>query len=224
MGDMSPERIRTIVVGMIIFLLSIAVHEFGHAFVADKLGDRLPRAQGRVTLNPLAHADPIGTLLLPFIFLATTGQMGFAWGKPVMHTTHDRKRRLLISIAGPAMNVVLAVLIATGTVALFRFGGLTRDSQVFPALLNIVFFNFILFFFNLIPAAPLDGGSVVRGLIPESWVDAWDRYAVYAPFVLLAFLMIPRIGVIVSRPATEVTIWLFVHLESLFGVTVLGVV
>ena len=67
--------VRTIVVGMITFLLSIAVHEFGHAFVADRLGDRLPRAQGRVTLNPMAHADPIGTLLLPFLFLATTHQL-----------------------------------------------------------------------------------------------------------------------------------------------------
>ena len=216
MGDLTPERIRTIVVGMIVFILSIAVHEFGHAFVADKLGDRLPRSQGRVTLNPVAHADPIGTILLPFFFLATTGQMGFAWGKPVQHSTHERGRVLLIAIAGPAMNVVLAVVVATITVALVRYDVVTQPEAVL-ALQNVVFFNFILFFFNLIPASPLDGGAVVRGLIPDSWVDAWDRYSVYAPFVLLAFLMIPRIGVVVWRPAQECTEWLFIVLKHLFG-------
>ena len=216
MGDMSPETIRTIVVGMIIFLLSVAVHEFGHAYVADKLGDRLPRAQGRVTLNPMAHAHWFGTLLLPFLFLSTTGQLGFAWGKPVEHTTHDRKRRLFISIAGPAMNIVLAVIVATLTVALVRFEVLSKPEAI-ASLTSVVFFNFILFFFNLIPANPLDGGSVARGLIPESWVDAWDEYSVYAPFVLLAILMIPKIQIIFVRPARECTIWLFEALARLFG-------
>jgi Zn-dependent protease len=218
MGDMSPERVRFIVVGMIIFILSVAVHEFGHAFVADKLGDRLPRAQGRVTMNPMAHADPIGTLLLPFFFLATTGSIGFAWGKPVMHTTHDRKRRLFISAAGPAMNVVLATVTAAITIALMRFN-VVSDANVdlLSALHLVVLLNYTMFFFNLLPAAPLDGGSVVRGLIPESWVDAWDRYAVYAPFVLLAFLMIPKIGVIVWRPSIEATRWVLDLFARLFG-------
>lgn len=217
MGDLSPESVRVVVVGMIIFILSVAVHEFGHAFVADRLGDRLPRAQGRVTLNPAAHADPIGTLLLPFFFLATTGSIGFAWGKPVMHTTHDRKRRLFISAAGPAMNVVLAFVTAAILVALVRFGVIQDGTAAVGALHLVVLLNFSMFFFNLLPAAPLDGGSVVRGLIPESWVDAWDRYAVYAPFVLLAFLMIPRIGVIVWKPAYEATDWTIQLFVRLFG-------
>lgn len=217
MGDMSPERVRTVVVGMIIFILSVAVHEFGHAFVADRLGDRLPRRQGRVTLNPMAHADPIGTLLLPFFFLATTGQYGFAWGKPVLISPrHTRRNDLLISFAGPAMNVLLAVLAATVTVALVRLEVVDRETAL-KALAPVVFLNFIMFFFNLLPAAPLDGSSVVRGLIPEAWVDTWDSYARYAPFVLLAFLLIPRAGVIVQRPALEVTLWLFNNLFRLFG-------
>ena len=210
--------VRTIVVGMITFLLSIAVHEFGHAFVADRLGDRLPRAQGRVTLNPMAHADPIGTLLLPFLFLATTHQLGFAWGKPVMHTTHDRKKRLLISFAGPAMNVLLAVIVAVITVVLIRYQVIEQGGAAALALTNVVFFNFILFFFNLIPASPLDGGSVVRGLIPESWLEAWDEFSVYAPFVLLAILLIPKTRIIFTRPADECATWLFAHVATLFDI------
>ncbi|HVV83979.1 MAG TPA: site-2 protease family protein [Kofleriaceae bacterium] len=225
MGAMSPERVRVIVVGMITFILSVAVHEFGHAYVADRFGDRLPRAQGRVTLNPLAHADPLGTLLLPFILLATTGNLGFAWGKPVMHTTHDRKRRLFISIAGPSMNVVLALLVSLVTVALIRAGVIPtvtgdlsfKSTHITDLLALVVFLNFILFFFNLIPANPLDGGSVVRGLIPEGWVDAWDEYARYGPFVLLAILMIPQVQVVFWRPALFCTAWAFNTFGSLFG-------
>ncbi len=218
MGDMNPELVRHIVVGMIVFILSIAVHEFGHAFVADRLGDRLPRAQGRVTLNPMAHADPIGTILLPFLSLALTNGIGFAWGKPVQHTTHDRKRALLISFAGPAMNIVLAVVVATVTVALIKYEVVTSVPAI-SALHDAVVINFVLFFFNLIPAAPLDGGSVVRGLIPESWVEAWDQFSVYAWVVLLAFFLIPRVGIVVWRPAIESATWLFDVLFRLFGMT-----
>ena len=114
------------------------------------------------------------------------------------------------------MNVVLATVVCVIAVALIRFRPDTNP-EVLGALTNAVFFNFILFFFNLIPANPLDGGSVARGLIPESWVDAWDEYSVYAPFVLLAILMIPKIQIIFVRPARECTIWLFEALARLFG-------
>jgi Zn-dependent protease len=216
---MSPERVRLIVVGMIIFILSVAVHEFGHAKAADRMGDRLPRSQGRVTLNPMAHADPLGTLFLPFFFLATTGSIGFAWGKPVEHLPHDRFRTLIIAFAGPAMNVVLATIAAAISIALPRFGVVSPDAELVGALHLVVLLNFSMFFFNLLPASPLDGGAVVRGLIPESWVDAWDRYSVYAPFVLLAFLLIPRIRVIVWRPAFEATTWILDLFARLFGMS-----
>lgn len=217
MGELSPHSVQTIVVGMIIFLLSIAVHEFGHAFVADRLGDRIPRAQGRVTLNPVAHADPFGTILLPFIFLATTGQLGFAWGKPVEHLSQGRRGDLLIAFAGPAMNVVLAVIVAVISILLVRYQVIAPGSEADTALRSVVFFNFILFFFNLVPARPLDGGTVVRGLVPESWVDAWDEFTVYAPFIFIAILLIPKMRVIFTRPAAECSQWVFTHLTTLIG-------
>jgi Zn-dependent protease len=201
MDALTPEKIRLIVQGMIILLLSIAVHEFGHAYAADRMGDRLPRRQGRVTLNPVAHADPIGTLLLPFLFLAMTQGLGFGWGKPVEHTTHDRKKRLYISFAGPAMNVILACVIAILHAGLLAAGVFSFEARISEALVYAVLLNFVLFFFNLLPAAPLDGGSVARGLIPRSWLDAWDRFAVYAPFVVMAFILVGPLGRAFTLPA-----------------------
>ncbi len=216
--DLTPEHIRHIVQGMIILLLSIAVHEFGHAYAADRIGDRLPRQQGRVTLNPMAHADPIGTLLLPLIFLATTGGLGFGWGKPVEHTTHDRRRRVFISFAGPAMNVVLAVVVAILHAALLATGVLELDQPLSRALAYAVVLNFVLFFFNLLPAAPLDGGSVVRGLIPRSWLDGWDKFAVYAPFVVMAFMIVPTMGRAFTLPARFCAARLYELLGLIFNI------
>src|SRR5262245_28330733 len=110
--SLTPEQLQDGVVMMITLILSIAVHEFGHAFVADRLGDRLPRSQGRVTLNPMAHADPIGTIALPalgFLFSGGTA-LGFGWGRPVQVNPPAFTRRftmrtgdVLVSAAGPGM-------------------------------------------------------------------------------------------------------------------------
>src|SRR6478609_8623543 len=119
---MDPEKLRLAFVYLVSLVLSICVHEFGHAFVADKLGDPLPRSQGRVTLNPLAHADPIGTIVFP-LFGALTGARVLGWGKPVQVSLHPRWIRrgisiktahLLISAAGPGMNVVFALILSVG--------------------------------------------------------------------------------------------------------------
>ena len=216
-AELTPHLLQVVVQGMVMLILSVAVHEFGHAWMANRLGDRLPAMQGRVTLNPLAHADPIGTLLLPAVFLFSTGYVGFAWGKPVEHTTHDRKKRLLIAFAGPAMNVVLAAMVVTLHLVLVKAGVMTLQDRLSEVLTMAVFLNFILFFFNLIPAAPLDGGSVARGLIPRSWVRGYDEYARYAPFVVLAFMLIPAFGKLVSTPAAWMTLKLYAALGTIAG-------
>ncbi len=216
MNDVAtPDRIQLVVQGMIMFIAAIALHEFGHAWMANRLGDSTPRRQGRLTLNPIAHADPIGTILLPLVFLISTNSIGFAWGKPVQHRSFDRKGNMLVAFAGPAMNVLLATFIVLVHVILLK-AGVTIGPKLGGALMSAVFLNFILFFFNLIPAAPLDGGTVLRGLIPYNSLRAYDQYAVYAPFVLLAFMMIPAIGVVVRWPAQWMTIHLY-DVMSLIG-------
>jgi Zn-dependent protease len=203
---------RLVIEGLIILILSIAVHEFGHAWVADKLGDRLPRHEGRVTLNPLPHIDPIGTLLFPAIGLMYG--VGFGWGRPVRVNPASFSRRfrmrtahLFVAAAGPAMNILFGLLIS-----LILFGLHTADvvraenGGLYVSLSRAVFLNFILAFFNLIPAPPLDGGTVLAGLLPERMMPAYNRFAQYGIFVLFAFLLIHPLQRLFLGPA-ELLYW-----------------
>lgn len=220
--ELSSTEMRLIIQSMITLILAIAVHEFGHAIVAHKLGDRLPERQGRVTLNPIAHMDPIGTLAFPLIFLVYTGgqSIGFGWGKPVQVQPGAFSRRfsmrtghLMVALAGPAMNIVFGVVISLVHVGLIKGGVIGPGHPLHEALFRAVGLNFILFFFNLIPAPPLDGGAVVRGLIPERMVPAFDRFAVYGPFVLMAVIFIPNAFRIFYEPA----IWLLLNWYGFLG-------
>lgn len=227
--DLGPEQIRWIVQAVIILILSICVHEFGHAIVADKLGDSLPRSQGRVTLNPLAHADPIGTLALPLMSLIFTKGMstGFGWGKPVEVLPHRMTRKLtmrrahmLVAAAGPLMNILLGlvimgvhlILVQTDVIAA-EHGHALVPSTVHGALQYAAFLNFVLAFFNLVPAPPLDGGSVLLGLLPDRAARKIEPFAVYGPFLIMAVIFIPQIRQIFTVPA----MWLYGQVAGLIG-------
>jgi Zn-dependent protease len=208
-----------IVIRVFVLVASVAFHEFGHAIMADRLGDDTPRRQGRVTLNPLAHADPIGTLLLP-ILSAAYGGGGFGWGRPVQWQPAriNRKHRMstariLVAIAGPMMNIVLAVLLTFIHWVLLRQHVISAHSQVNEILYYAVLTNFILFFFNLIPAPPLDGGHVAEGLTPYRHRATFENYARFGPFILMAVVLIPQLAQIFIVPAN----WCGVHLYHLFG-------
>jgi len=156
-------------------VISIAIHEFAHAFTAYKLGDSTPKLQGRVTLNPLAHIDPLGLLL---VVLA-----GFGWGRPVefdIYNLRNPKRDvLLIALAGPVSNIVLAFLIyVIGT--FFGFN---------DALYQLMFLNLALAVFNLIPVAPLDGFNVVTGLLPYNLAYKWRDLESYGIYILILLLL-----------------------------------
>ena len=217
--DLSPDKVRQILIYVFVLVVSVAFHEFGHAIMADRLGDDTPRRQGRVTLNPLAHADPIGTLLLPLIS-AGMGVGGFGWGRPVQWNPAriNRKHRMstariLVAIAGPLMNIVLAVVITAVHAILHAKGVVARGTQVDRILDFAVYTNFILFFFNLIPAPPLDGGHVAEGLTRYNHRVEFENFARFVPFILMAVVLIPQLAQIFIVPAY----WCGLHLSHLFG-------
>jgi Zn-dependent protease len=193
---MDPEKLRLAFVYLVSLVLSICVHEFGHAFVADKLGDPLPRAQGRVTLNPLAHIDPIGTLLLPLVAVFAGPAIGsriLGWGKPVQISLSARSitRKIsirtahaLVAIAGPMMNVLFA-LVLSGV-----FFVLVRANQIPLAagVEQVIAMNIGLCLFNLLPIPPLDGGAVLARFVPRRYdylLDGLNRYGFIILFGLL---------------------------------------
>jgi Zn-dependent protease len=228
--DLTPHQIRWIIVYVFVLLISVALHEFGHAIMAHKLGDDTPSRQGRVTLNPLAHADPIGTLLLPLIgsiYGAATGYGGgFGWGKPVQWAPHRISRKIsmstakiLVAVAGPAMNLVLGTAIAGVHAILLSQDVVAAGSEVGKILAFAVRTNFVLFFFNLLPLPPLDGGHVVQSFMPYRHRDKFDNFAKYAPLLIVfGFMLTPPMRVVFTWPAT----FLATHLYELFGVRLLG--
>jgi Zn-dependent protease len=226
-GALTPESIRWILIGVFTLLVSVAFHEFGHAAMATWLGDDTPRRQGRVTLNPLAHADPIGTLLLPLLGGAMThgGGGGFGWGKPVQWQPSriDRKWRMatatvLVAVAGPAMNVVLGTLIAIVHVVLIKQHVIARTGELSVILMFAVTTNFVLFFFNLIPAPPLDGGHVLESFVPYRYRTAFEQYARFGPFIVMAVAFIPPLAKIFLVPAYFCASHLYLLLGHVLGI------
>jgi Zn-dependent protease len=212
-----------------VLLISVALHEFGHAIMADKLGDDTPRRQGRVTLNPLAHADPVGTIALP-LFGSLFGAMsgfggGFGWGKPVQWQPHKVSRRVsmstakvLVAVAGPAMNLLLAIVISAVHVGLLAQGVLHPGVGFSRVLLNAAMINMVLFFFNLLPIPPLDGGHVAQSFMPYRYRDQYDQIARFAPFALLLLMCVPRLQIVFAWPASKVVLLLHQGFGRLFGI------
>jgi Zn-dependent protease len=199
-GLVSPvQRAADDPIGFVAFiiaiLLGITVHEFMHAYAATRLGDDTARLLGRLSLNPMAHLDPFGTLL---IVLA-----GFGYGKPVPFNESRLRSALGVSavaLAGPFANLVLAFVCAIP----LRFGDAEMLNGAYGVVLEaIVFYNCILAIFNLIPIPPLDGSNVVYGLLPPRQKYTWRSYQQYGPMILLALLFFGAqfLRVIVFGPA-----------------------
>jgi Zn-dependent protease len=222
--DVSPEQIRWALLYVLILLISVALHEFGHAFMADRLGDDTPRRQGRVTLNPLAHADLIGTIVLPLMGGFVGG--GFGWGKPVQWQPHRVSRRIsmstakiLVSVAGPAMNLVLGTAIAlVHTILMSQHVVEGMRDGVGYILLVAAITNYVLFFFNLLPVPPLDGGHVAQSFLPYRYRNKYAEVGRYAPYVLLPLMLIvPQLRVVFLWPAYQVADLVYGGFRHVFG-------
>lgn len=186
-------------------MLSTTVHEFGHAWMATKLGDPLPRAQGRLTLSPVRHVDPIGTLLMPFLMVFANLPL-IAWGRPVRtdpraYTTKLSRTTgsMLVSVSGPLMNLVMAtavavVLIVGGRTGMMSAGAIAAGAEY------LVVLNIILMAINLIPIHPLDGGAVLEWILPASLQGVSDFLRRWGNLILLAALFIPQVFQTVLGP------------------------
>jgi len=180
---------------LLVLMLAFAFHEFAHAYTADRFGDPTPRSMGRVTLNPRVHLDPLGMLL---IFL-----VGFGWAKPVLinpnHFRRPRLMNLIVSVAGPLANLLLAAL---GMLSLYilqaanAFDGMSHGllvavSLFFPTMINL---NLVLFQFNLLPLPPLDGYRILESLLPVRLRVKLAGVSQWFVFVFLLFVFVPSLS------------------------------
>lgn len=168
---------------LVALAVAITIHEFAHALAAERLGDPTPRLMGRLTLNPLAHLDPLGTLML---LIAR-----FGWGKPVQfdpfNLRHPRRDSAIISLAGPVSNLTLALICSL----LLRF--LPLDYWTIGLLDNLIIMNVVLAVFNLIPIHPLDGFKIVGGILPQDYARQWAELEGYG-MIFLILLILPIAG------------------------------
>jgi Zn-dependent protease len=187
-----------IIEGLISYLgliVLLTFHEFGHAWTAEKCGDDTARLKGRCSLNPVVHIDPIGTVLLPLFMIfgpSSVTRFVLGWAKPVpvnpYNLRNPRVDDILVSMAGPAMNLVLAV----GLVALARVGLLVHLDQLTDVCWHFARLSLLLCFFNLIPIPPLDGSQVLRNLTGMSW----EAYAKFAQFGFIAVIVVIQIPLV----------------------------
>lgn len=170
------------------FLIVITVHEAAHAFIADKLGDPTPRLLGRLTLNPIAHIDLYGTIIVPLLLIFISSPFVFGWAKPVpidpYNLANPKKDSALIAFAGPFTNILLATLLAV-----FVRMGLSNE-----LVFALIRFNIVLAVFNLIPIHPLDGGKILVGLLQGNQAYELDMFLNRYGFILLMFLIFPIFG------------------------------
>jgi Zn-dependent protease len=188
------------VIPFAIVLGSLTVHEAAHAWSADRLGDPTARMLGRLSLNPIVHIDPIGTILLPLVAVFSNLPI-IGWAKPVPvnvgRLRNPRRDFMLVAAAGPASNLLLALL---GAIAIRVGLGPDALTSGHP-LVQVVLINVLLALFNLVPVPPLDGGNVLAGLLPPSAAEVFVRLRPYGFLVLYALVLTDVLSMLIMPPA-----------------------
>jgi Zn-dependent protease len=207
MFSMLDLSVSTFISHLFVLVIAFTFHEFAHAWTADRFGDLTPRDNGRLTLNPLRHLDPMGSLLLLVA--------GFGWAKPVPVNPYALQRRspaalMWVSLAGPFSNLLMALVAAIpfklgiikayeAEVAIF-----TANSHILPTLPQLLYtfiqINLLLMLFNLLPIAPLDGDKIAEYFFPASWTRVMDSIRPYGPLILMAVVFLGVLSYIISPP------------------------
>lgn len=192
---MTGDAVYGVATWLIPLVIAIVLHEVSHGWVANAFGDPTAKQLGRLSVNPVRHVDPIGTLALPLI-LAVSGAPVFGWAKPVpvvaARMRQPRRDMVLVALAGPGINLLLAVATA---LVLGIIAPLEPPRFLFDNLRNFMVINLFLAVFNLLPLPPFDGGHVVEGALPRSMVPAWQRLGRFAfPILILLLVVVPLIA------------------------------
>lgn len=187
------DRIAQFIVFFPVFLFSLSFHEAAHAWTANRLGDPTARLLGRMTLNPLAHIDWIGTVFFPMMMFLMPGLLLFGWAKPVpvnpLNLKGWRKGNLKVALAGPVSNTILAVVFAGIAHLAVRTLSASSGALLLVQVLETgVLLNLMLAFFNLVPIPPLDGSQVLEGLLSERHLAVFHNFGRYGFLILIAAL------------------------------------
>ena len=216
MNRLLDINVAQILIAFIVLLFSLTVHEASHAWTADRLGDPTARLLGRVSLNPIVHADPIGTVLFPLL-ASVSGLPLIGWAKPVpvvlSRLRRERKDYVLVAAAGPASNLLLAVAAALVLRAMpvspATLGTMNISAPIKSLAGRALEVNLLLAIFNMIPIPPLDGGNVVGGLLPAGAGRRFDATIRPYGFILLYVLMLTGgLAYVVTPPYYFLLSWL----------------
>ncbi len=188
---------------LLILVMSVVVHEVSHGFMASYLGDPTARLQGRLSLNPLKHIDPIGSVVVPLLLYFTSAGVMFGWAKPVPVNPYNLRGKYgdaLVSLAGPLSNLCLAFVFGL----LVRFGGRVLSESFMHIAILAVAINIVLAIFNLVPIPPLDGSKILFSFLPyhlQNMRESLERYGFFLTLVFIVFLwqyLTPAIGFVFS--------------------------
>ncbi len=200
MGD--DNIVWSIAVWLIPLVIAIVFHEVAHGLAARAFGDQTAARLGRLSFNPIRHVDPVGTVILPMI-LALAKAPVFGWAKPVpvvaRRLRNPRVHMMLVALAGPGMNLLLAIVATLAFALVVAAPGIVPDNNVgrflVENLYNFLLINIFLAVFNLIPLPPFDGRHVVEGLLPRSAVPAWQHLGRFAfPLLIVLLVVLPMLG------------------------------
>jgi Zn-dependent protease len=191
-------------IGFLVLLFSLTIHESAHAWTASRLGDETGRLRGRVSLNPAAHVDPVGTILFPLLAIVTRLPL-IGWAKPVpvdfRNLKNPRRDFTLIAAAGPAANILLAIVAAIAMRLMTLTPAESGIRELSGPIITLLELNLLLAVFNMIPVPPLDGGNVLAGLLPDRAANVFDSLRPYG-FVILYALIFTGVLVRIVRVST----------------------